>query len=503
MRAAPANVTRYLEDSSGYRGEADQAFLPSDLEELREIVRSASARRIAITVAGAGTGLTGARVPQGGWVVSLERFRNLRIESGRARCGAGVILADLHRAAAERQQFLGPNPTETSACIGGIIGTNAGGARSFHYGQVRKHILALEVMLIDGRTIRCRRGDRVDFPVRPVHAPNTTKNAAGYYLRPDLDWVDLVCGSEGTLGIVTEAELQLFREPEAILSGVVFFGSEDDALRTVTVWRSIPELRFLEYMDGHALDLLRPNYSEIPASARAALLVEQNLESRDDAEIDLWADRLRERQALEETSWFGFEAGDRERFRAFRHALPLAVLDLIRRNGFPKTGTDFAVPLAREHELLACYQRSCEAGFPGQYTIFGHAGDANNHVDLLPTTPRQAQAAEALMRDFAGYVVSLGGTVAAEHGIGKTKTDLLAMMYSTDEIEAMREVKRHLDPRLAAGPRNDFRVRPRARNAYWPAGIHFGKASRLVFKCHDVPVTGSDRLELMRVKPSK
>ena len=444
-------LERYLEDSSGFRGEADEVFLPSAVEQVREIVRTSSERAIPITLAGAGTGLTGARVPQGGAVVSLERFNAIEIERGRARCGAGVLLRDLQKAAARTNQFFGPNPTEDSACIAGIISTNAGGARSFHYGPVRRQVLALEVTFMDGSTVRVERGQRVDFPITPVSVPETTKNSAGYYLRPNTDWVDLLAGSEGTLGVITQAELQLQAEPAALLAGVIFFPSEMDALRAVGDWREIPELRLLEFLDGAALDFLRPSYSDIPSDARAALMIEQNLESEDDPQIDEWTRRLREQNAFEEQSWFGFRAADHERFREFRHTLAATVTDLVRRRGFSKCSTDFAVPFRHHLTLYQRYKERCSDVFPGQYTIFGHAGDANNHINLLPSTRDQADRGEQLMRELAEYVISLGGTVAAEHGIGKTKKDLLRLMYREQEIEAMKDVKRRLDPEWLLG----------------------------------------------------
>ncbi|MBV8897661.1 MAG: FAD-binding oxidoreductase, partial [Acidobacteriaceae bacterium] len=253
MAVATTDLAPFLEDASGYRGSAEQVLVPATVDELREIVNEASRTNTPLTIAGAGTGLTGARVPHGGWVISLDRFRKLEIEHGRAICGCGVVLSDLQSAAARTRQFLGPNPTESSACIGGIISTNAGGARNFRFGSVRRQVLALEAVFMDGRTVRFERRDKVDFPYGTVRAPATTKNSAGYPLRPNLDWVDLLAGSEGTLAIITKAELQLYPEPPAILSGVVFFPDEELALDAVELWRSIPGLRLLESMDGSAL----------------------------------------------------------------------------------------------------------------------------------------------------------------------------------------------------------------------------------------------------------
>lgn len=444
-------MTPYLEDASGYRGEAAEAFAPADLDELREIVTSAAASKTPITIAGAGTGLTGARVPHGGFVVSLERFRKLSIEPGRAHCGAGVLLEDVHAAAAKTRQFFGPNPTEATASVGGIISTNAGGARSYGFGAVRHHVLSLEVTFMDGRTRRVTGNDKVDFPVPGLRRPATTKNSAGYYMEPGVDWVNLLVGSEGTLGIITEAELKLLPEAPSILSGVVFFSNDENALNAVDDWRPVPRLRLLEYMDAPSLQLLRSVHTDIPNHARAALLVEQDLRSENDDEIDRWGERLAAHEALEDVSWFGFTAADRERFRDFRHTLPTIVVERARKSGFPKFGTDFAVPLNRGRDLLQFYRKRCESIFPGQHVIFGHIGDANVHVNVLPETAEQARAGEELIDEFARYTVSLGGTVAAEHGIGKMKTDLLKLMYSPAEIDSMRQVKRRLDPDFLLG----------------------------------------------------
>jgi FAD/FMN-containing dehydrogenase len=451
VSADSVNIDAYLDDASGYRGSAERVFLPASLQEIREIIKASVAGGVPLTVSGAGTGLTGARVPQGGWVVSLERFHNIKVSGGFARCGAGAMLKDLQQAAARSRQFFAPNPTEDSASIGGILSTNAGGARSFHYGSVRRHVLGLEVTFMDGTTRWLRRGDKVDFPMQSVRVPETTKNSAGYRLTTDTDWVDLISGSEGTLGIVTEAELQLLPEPAALLSGVVFFAEDQWAMQAVKAWRPIAELRLLEFMDRKALSLLRARYPDIPAAAQAALLIEQNLASEDDEEVEVWTRRLAEQQAFEEESWFGLSAADRNRFREFRHALPVMVVDSVRKLGFPKFGTDFAVPLEFADELHSFYREKCEEAFPGQYTIFGHVGDANNHVNLLPANREQAERGEALIYEFAQFIVDHQGTIAAEHGVGKAKTDLLKLMYPPPDIDAIKAVKRRLDPHWLLG----------------------------------------------------
>lgn len=439
----------YLEDASGFRGHAEQVYSPQDEAGVQAILLNATANRIPVTVAGAGTGITGGRVPFGGIVLSLERFQKINIKSGFAHVGAGVSLRDLQAAAAATGQFYAPDPTEISASIGGTIATNASGSRSFLYGDTRRHVLGLRVVLMDGSILDMRRGQPISFETVEVPAPATTKHTAGFRLCPGMDLLDLFVGSEGTLGVMTEATVQLLPIPEELLSGVVFFQSDDHALGAVEEWRSIPGLRMLEYVDAGSLALIRPAYPDIPRDARTALLIEQQI--ADETEYDAWDRRLSTAKALKEASWFAASDVDRERFRRFRHALPEAVNDLVRRRGVLKMNTDFAVPLNRNREMIAIYRETLEREFPGQYVIFGHIGDAHVHVNILPASGEESERAKAVITELARKAAALGGTVSAEHGLGKRKAHLLEIQYTPEQIEAMRMVKRRFDPQWLLG----------------------------------------------------
>ena len=431
-----------LEDASGFQGYADRLCVPASEAELTALLEQATRERIPVTIAGAGTGLTGGRVPNGGWAISMEKFQRLDIQPGRAICGAGVSLHALQEAAGRTGQFYAPDPTEWTASVGGSIATNASGSRSFRHGSTRRHILALKVAFIDGSIREFRRGDAVDFPIPEIPLPRTTKNTTGYLLRSGMDWIDLFAGSEGTLGIVVEAELQLLPKPADVLAGVVFFPSDKAALDAVDSWRSVERLRMLEYFDRNSLALLRARYAEVPTNAQAALLIEQ-----EDGDVDFWADRV------SEDSWFALGDRDRERFRQFRHALPEMVNDIVRRRGFLKLGSDYAVPLDRNREMLAYYH---ERLANLDYVIFGHIGDAHVHANILPKSPEDFESGKALMLDFARRAVSLGGAASAEHGLGKRKSHLLAIQYTANQIEAMKAVKRRLDPNWLLGQGNIF-----------------------------------------------
>ena len=417
-----------ITDASGYPGSADQVFWPETEQQVVDILKRASAENVPITVMGALTGVTGGAAPQGGWGLSLAKLRKLEIHKGKAIAEPGVLLREVQSAAAASGQFYAPDPTENTSSIGGNIATNASGSRSFRYGATREHVLALRVALVDGRVIEVRRGQPVDFEVPALPLPRTTKHSAGYRLSPGMDYVDLFIGNEGTLGVVTQAELQLLPAPGELLGGVVFFASDEAALDAVDRWRATPGLRMLEYLDDKSLKMM-----DVPH--QAALMIE----IEGDADLDMTG-------TLENDSWFAMSAADRERFRQFRHNLPERVNARIRKSGFMKLSTDYAVPLEKNREMLATYKAKLQRAVGDNYVNFGHIGDAHVHLNTFSDTAEQFAAAKAVTTELARDAVALGGTVGAEHGLGKRKAHLLEIQYSPAQIEAMRAVKRRFDP---------------------------------------------------------
>ena len=443
----------YLEDESGFTGHGEGLYRPETSQQAAEVLAEAARTGTPITVAGAGTGLVGGRVPEGGWVLSTERFRRLEISPGRAHVGAGVLLQDLQLAAKTSGQFYAPDPTEWGASMGGTIATNASGSRSFLYGSTRRHLLSVTAALMEGRVRTYGRDERLDFAYTPLGEPRCRKHTAGYYLLPDSGFLELFCGSEGTLAVVLEAEVRLLPQPESLLSGVVFFRSEDAALDAVDAWRDVPQLRMLEFFDGPSLGLLRGPYPEIPTAARAALLVEQIVDGLEEDAEETWLGRMESFQALDE-SWFGTTDADRERFRVFRHKLPEMVNERIKRNGFQKMGTDAAVPLEKNREMMRWYRQVLDEQFLGKAVMYGHIGDAHAHVNVLPETEDDARRGRAFQYESARQAVALGGTVSAEHGLGKKKAHFLALEFTPEQIQAMCDVKRHFDPQWLLGRGN-------------------------------------------------
>ena len=344
-----------VEDASGFRGEADEIVTPHSEAEVIAFLRRASDTATPVTIAGAGTGVTGGRVPLSGALLSLEKLNRLEIRPGIAVAGPGVLLADLHAAAAATGQFYPPDPTETSASMGGTIATNASGSRSFRYGDTRRHVLRLRVVLMNGRVLDVRRGDAVDFPVPAIPIPQTTKHTGGYRLSPGMDWIDLFVGSEGTSGSGYRS-----RACACCPARRNFWRASSSLPMTPgpsTRWTSGGRRRrraCSSTSTGPRSTCCARASRRFP-SAGAAILFEE-----ESADLDVWHNRLIAAGALLDDSWFATTAADRERFRRFRHALPELVNAVVRRNGFMKLGSDYAVPIARNREMMAEYRRRLE-----------------------------------------------------------------------------------------------------------------------------------------------
>lgn len=465
----------YLRDASGYQGSCERVFYPQNEAHVVELLRRAGETRTPVTVAGARTGLTGAAVPHGGWVLATDRFAKIRTirreaRGGRAVVEPGVRLSELARAVEREGLFYPPDPTEQSACIGGTLATNASGPRSYGFGPTRDYVLGLRVVLPQGDVLEVPRGRhfasaRGAFEIeRPgaspivLELPNLRlpdcKHAAGYFIYPKMDLVDLFIGSEGTLGVVTEATLKLLPRPPGLMAGVAFFPEETQAIDFVIDVRGSASLRpaALEFFDRSALDLIMGAFPQIPGGAGCAVFFEEILET-DEHSLEGWLSALKRHGADVESSWFTTSRTQDETFRAFRHRVAVEVNERVARRGVRKVGTDMAVPDEALRASLAVYRKAVE-GF--EALIFGHIGDNHLHVNILPRDRAEVERGLAVYEEIAREIVALGGTVSAEHGIGKAKRNLLKIMVGEEQLGEFASLKRALDPQGILSPGNLF-----------------------------------------------
>jgi D-lactate dehydrogenase (cytochrome) len=503
-KTQPDEIQDFLSDASYLRGgSAERVVFPETAEDVAEILATATRELTPVTVSGAGTGTVAGRVPFGGIVIATDKLNHIKQIThdhqggGRAIAEAGVILRDLQRAVEAEGLMYPPDPTERGCFLGGNIATNASGSRTFKYGPTRKYVERLKIALATGDVIDLRRGQlhanaagRVTIPLPsgatveaqlPTYRmPEVRKHASGYYVAPGMDVLDLFIGSEGTLGVIVEIEVRLLPKPEGFLSGVVFFDEEERLLSFVREARerslrnrgSSPRVgkgvlpraistdqldaRALEYFDSESLGFLRQKYPASPDAAIGAVFFEQETTVENEEQLMTeWLGLLERHHALADDSWFATNEQDQAKLREFRHALPVLMNEWFARYQQRKVSTDMAVPDKEFAGMLKFYQDALRGG-DLRFTIFGHIGDNHVHVNILPRNDEEAARAREIYLKFIQRAVAVGGTISAEHGIGKLKRDYLRELYGEDHLREMAALKRAFDPAGILGRGNMF-----------------------------------------------
>jgi D-lactate dehydrogenase (cytochrome) len=489
IRSADHDTIRpYLKDASNLTGGyASEVVFPEDEKEVVQVLDEARRTGTPVTVAGNGTGLVGARIPFGGIVLSTEKLGGLRkvyqtsYDSGYAVAGPAITLRALQEAVSARGFLYPPDPTEQNAFLGASVATNASGGRTFKYGATRRWVKRIRVVLATGDVLELRRGESVagkegyiflnghrnSFEVKlPQYRMPEGKHSAGYYVAPGMSALDLFIGSEGTLGVVTEVEVGLIPEPQEIFSGIVFFGSEENAWHfadharcksmknRASQRKDQVDASALEYLDSQSLEILRSAYAQIPQKARAAIFFEQEIQTVSGTNlVEQWFRLCKGHQSLFDQSWFGKSPKEHAEFRVFRHAIPVLVNRILRQHHQMKIGTDFTVPNERFFDLFTLYRQSLnDSGL--QYCIFGHIADNHLHVNFLPRNKEEADRGWLLYRKIARQIIEWGGTISAEHGIGKVKREYLLDMFGRSGLQEMALIKKELDPLVILGRGN-------------------------------------------------
>jgi D-lactate dehydrogenase (cytochrome) len=473
-KSQPDEIELFLRDASFIRdGHADRILIPETIDDVSETLARANRDRIPVTVSGAGTGTVGGRVAYGGIVLATDKLNHIKSivhedHGGFASLEAGVILADLQRAVDQHCLLYPPDPTERGCFVGGNVATNASGARTFKYGPTRNYIRYLKIVLASGEVLNLRRGEvradanrnlrlgkSIELTLPDYQMPATRKNASGYFIAPEMDAIDLFIGSEGTLGVICEIEVRLLPKFEGLLSGVVFFADEADVLALVADARKHADARAIEFFDNESLNFLREKYPNIPPEAAAAIFFEQETtEATEETVLNEWMTLLDEHHALSD-SWFATNEQDQAKLREFRHQLPVLMNEWFAHYKQRKVSTDMAVPDDAFPGLFNLYKDTLRRSNL-RYTIFGHIGDNHVHVNILPRNDDEGARARELYLEFLKYAASVGGTLSAEHGVGKLKRDYLRLFYTDAQLRAMAAIKKALDPNGILGRGNIF-----------------------------------------------
>ncbi|OLS19941.1 MAG: putative FAD-linked oxidoreductase [Candidatus Heimdallarchaeota archaeon LC_3] len=509
------NYTSYLTDESALvHGHADKIFFPFTEEELQKIVVKANQENISITISGGGTGLTGGRAPLGGWIIATDEmtqivsyskskkiFKDKELnksleyhiekisdELAYLTIPVSITIKSIQNLVKELGWFYPPDPTERGAFIGGTIVTNASGVRSFKYGVTRTWVQKLRVILpnesitIQDRNKQEKLGKKTNIVIvtnekdllipRPDYSlPKVRKNVAGPVIKDDDQPIDLFIGSDGIFGVITEVTIKLIRPPVQIMSMILFCESFDQALKIINFSQKkrshniYPIPLSVELIDHNAVELLKPVNSQIPKETHTIIYLEQDtydVEKKID-DLEFWIktfDGFGIQDSWVEDSFVGIE-----KHKEFRHSLPEIVNSMVKRHGQAKLGTDYSVP---DHLTKELYKLCQEIGKKFQmyrdnngnfelpsHVLWSHAGDNHVHLNFLPKNKEESLFAKSLMVEMMYEIVKMGGSISAEHGLGKKKflnKNALYFQYNEEEIEKIKKMKKIFDPNGILNP---------------------------------------------------
>ena len=431
----PGDCLPYGYDNSRLQTTPQAVLFATRHEQICHILQLCHEAGIPLVTRGKGTGTTGASVPQrGGVVLSLERMNRIiaiDADNRMAIVEPGVTNKELQTALAAEGFFWPPDPTSAAVCtIGGNLAYNSAGPRAVKYGTPRENTLGLRAVTGTGETFHT--------------GVRTTKGVVGY------DLTRLLIGSEGTLGVITEATLKLTPLPQSKRTMQASYRNIHAAAKAVSaIMRQPVTPCALEFMDGAALNMVR-NFSDLQLSQAVGALLMIEVDGSEHG-IELEAAAVAEAARVEGLLEIhtAKDAGEVARLWKTRKALSPAL-----RNIAPKKiNEDVVVPVSRIPELIDGLEQLA-AKHAITIVNFGHAGNGNIHVNLLldPDDPVQLAAGEACLADVFELVLGLDGTLSGEHGIGVVKRAFVPQEIDPVSLRLMREVKAQFDPRNILNP---------------------------------------------------
>ncbi|MEM7402258.1 MAG: FAD-linked oxidase C-terminal domain-containing protein [Pseudomonadota bacterium] len=423
----------YGYDNSKQHACPDLVVLPTAHDQIIQIVQACNEFNIPLTTRGRGTGTTGAAVPiHAGVVLSTERMNNIiefDHQNKNMRVEPGVLNTDVQNQAMEQNLFWPPDPSSADYCsIGGNLACNAAGPRAIKYGTCRENTLSLTAVTGSGETI---------------HTGNAnTKGVVG------LDLTRLLIGSEGTLGIITEARLKLSPKPECINTIRALYKDVNSAIAAVVNILAQNTLPYaLEFIDAGSLDLIRQHSNlEINPQAQAMLMIEV-----DGLNENIATSTNAVKQAANNAGCIGIQTADNSDQKKQLWAARKALSPALRSFAPNKINEDVVVPVTQLPTLLNELETLSKKHDIAIFN-FGHAGNGNLHVNLLYDATKQDAAAKACLNDVFECVLKLGGTLSGEHGVGVAKRDFVSQEIDATTLSFMHKIKQQFDPNNILNP---------------------------------------------------
>ncbi len=429
------DLISYSKDASEHRHRPDAAVWPATAEEISAILKLANKDRFPVVPRGAGTSLAGLAVPEKGGVildlVRMNKIISVSVTDRLAIVQPGVVYADLERALAPHDFFFPPDPASgTVATLGGNVATNAGGIKGAKYGTTKDYVLALQIVLPDGRVMRT--------------GSKCMKSSSGY------DLTKLFVGSEGTLGVVTEITLKINPKPSLSSTAMATFEDLEDAGRAVSeIMHSGILPSALEVVDQQTLIAINQNTDLNLPEVEAILIAETDGHTREETQFQL--NKVIEIFKKNNASTVK-QAATKEEAEALWTARKSAYAVMSRINNSLAV-EDLSVPMSKVPNILKAISDLAKK-YDLKIPTVGHAGDGNLHptISYDGTNPDEVKRVEQASAELFEKVIELGGTLTGEHGIGLAKAPFMHLEHDPVAMDVMRSIKKSFDPNNILNP---------------------------------------------------
>ncbi len=429
------DLIAYSKDASEHRHRPEAAVWPVTTEQVSAIMKLATKEKFPVVPRGAGTSLAGLAVAEkGGLIMDLGRMDKIigiHIEDRLAVVQPGVIYADLDRALSPYGFFFPPDPASGSVCtLGGNVATNAGGIKGAKYGTTKDYVLALEVVLPDGRILHT--------------GSKCMKSVSGY------DLTRLFVGSEGTLGVITEITFKVNPKPPMSSTAMATFETLEDAGRAISeIMYSGIVPSALEVVDQQSLVAINENTDLGLPEVEAMLVAETDGHTKEETEFQM----KKITEIFKKNNAGTIQHADQSGGAAALWAARKSAYGVMARINNNLIVEDLAVPMSKVPEMLRAIADLAKK-YDLKIPTVGHAGDGNLHpvVSFDGTNPEEVKRVEEASSELFEKVIELGGTLTGEHGIGLAKIPFMGLEHDAISMDVMRSIKRVFDPSNILNP---------------------------------------------------
>jgi len=434
----------YSVDASSYKIIPKIIVIPKNERDVISTVKIAKKRKISVTVRGAGTGLVGSAL-NSGIILDMKNFSSIRLDKNQVRVESGVIKGNLDKKLEASKKFFPPNPSIGSFCsVGGMLGNNSSGSRSLKYGSAIDNVKEITFVDGNGNKITLPKNKKVAKQIKKIvnnieleKFPKVSKNSSGYRLdkiKTENDIHKAIIGSEGTLGIILSAKLQIKDKPKRQILFVAEYDSLIEAAKNcLEINKTNPSA--IEFVDKTTFDQIKPKFNK---KSKCLLFVEY------DEKINSNEKKYKERVTGKIVKKLQTKEEIEKWWRFRDSSLHYSLKSIKKENRIPHIIEDAVVPLENFPKLFSILKK-LNKKYKTKSIVYGHAGNGNVHVRLISKRKKVA-IIKKIAVEYFDEIIKLGGSITAEHGDGLARSEFIKKQYGTKNYQTFKKIKKYFDP---------------------------------------------------------